>query len=249
MTIATEITEYLESKGADLVGFGELADLPKDVRHVFPLGISIAVALDPEIISQIHTGPTKQYHKEYERANHLLDSLARDAAEWLEQHGCNAKAFAATNEGVDPKTHSTCLPHKTVATRAGVGWIGKCALLVTEAYGSAIRLTKVLTDAKLPIASPVTESQCGDCSACVEACPGHAPTGKGWHIDSPRNAFFDAFACRKKARQLALERTGIEESFCGICIAVCPWTQKYLSKSTQPCAPPDPQRPPAFSGR
>ena len=53
------------------------------------------------------------------------------------------------------------LPHKTVATRAGIGWIGKCALLVTEKYGSAIRLTTVLTDMDLETDQPINGSKCG----------------------------------------------------------------------------------------
>ena len=45
----------------------------------------------------------------------------------------------------------TVMPHKTVAVHAGLGWIGKSALFVTEKYGSAVRLTSVLTDAPLSI--------------------------------------------------------------------------------------------------
>jgi len=38
------------------------------------------------------------------------------------------------------------MPQKTIATRAGLGWIGKTALLITPQFGSAIRLNSVLTD-------------------------------------------------------------------------------------------------------
>ena len=47
----------------------------------------------------------------------------------------------------------TALPHKTIATRAGIGWIGKSALLVTAKYGSAIRLSSILTDTPIETAS------------------------------------------------------------------------------------------------
>jgi len=42
-----------------------------------------------------------------------------------------------------------------------------------------------------------------------------------------RDEFYDAFACKKKAVE-STARLGIEGDLCGICIAVCPWTQKYI---------------------
>ena len=167
--------------------------------------------------------------EEYLRANALLDDLAGLAADLLVRGGHAAVALAATNVGIDPATHSTRLPHKTVATLAGLGWVGKCALLVTETYGSAIRLGSVLTDAPLQAAEPVTASRCGDCSACVDVCPGGALTGEQWGPGVPRDSFFDAFACRRACRSM-VERIGIDETICGMCIVACPWTRRYLAR-------------------
>lgn len=230
MTVFSELRNLLLSNGADMVGIADLHGITPDVRDDFPFGVSIAVALHPQIIAEIRDGPTKQYQEEYERANKLLDMLGHRAVQFLEERGHKAKWFAATNVGIDPKTHSTRLPHKTTATRAGLGWIGKCALLVTKTYGSAVRITTVLTDATLPTGEPVDTHLCGKCISCVEACPGHAPSGTNWQIGLHRDEFFDAFACRKAARELAMERLGILEPICGICIAICPWTQKYIER-------------------
>ena len=141
---------------------------------------------------------------------------------------------AATDEGVDLRTYSTRLPHKTVATRAGLGWIGKCALLVTRQYGSVVRLNRVLTDAPLPTAPAASRSRCGKCRACVDVCPAHAPVGRPWETGLARAEYLNAFACAATARELAARRTGVQGTFCGICIAACPWTQKYLKRSLQP---------------
>jgi epoxyqueuosine reductase len=238
--LANEIRSLLKSGGADIVGFADLRKLPADVRGGFPSGISIAVALDPGIVSEIGNGPTPRYHDEYSKVNRLLDSLGRLTATFLEEKGYNAAFAAATDTGIDSgnfsnttdmATLSTRLPHKTVATRAGLGWIGKCALLITEQFGSALRLTSVLTDAELPYGEPKDSSECGDCRACVDACPGKAPSGKSWRASLPRESFFDAFTCRRTARALALKNIGIEVSVCGICIQACPWTRKYIEKS------------------
>jgi epoxyqueuosine reductase QueG len=225
-----DFTTHLQAEGADLVGFANIEGLASDGQQAFPYGISLGVALHPQIIAGIHHGPTHEYYAEYERANHLLERLGQHAAGLLREHGHQALCLTVTDKGVEPNPHAPALPHKTVATRAGLGWIGKCALLITEAFGPAIRLTTVFTNATLPPGTPVTTSQCGTCTACVDACPGHAPSGKEWHVERHRDQFFDALACRHMAREMAATRIRIRDTICGICIAACPWTQRYRKR-------------------
>ena len=243
MTLSNEITGFLQARGASLTGFADLTTLPASARRNLPCAVGFAVALAPDIVAGIKDGPTAEYHAEYERVNTLLGELSLATAQLIRSHGFVAVSSAATNEGIDPETHSTELPHKTVGTLAGFGWIGKCALLVGEQFGSAIRLNRVLTDAPLPTGVPVSESRCRDCRACVDACPGLAATGDNWTCDKRREDFFDAFACRRVARETARRRTGISDTFCGICIAVCPWTRNYINRSTQQSHPADAERP------
>ena len=234
-----ELRTLLQSNGADMVGITDLHDIAPEVRDGFPVGISIAVALNPRIISGITEGPTQQYYDEFVRVNDLLDRLGHRAVEFLNEGGYRSTSLVVTVAGIDFKTApsidfktiSTRLPHKTVATRAGLGWIGKCALLVTKTFGSAIRITTVLTDAELPTSHPMNTELCGKCSSCVDNCPGHAPSGKNWQIGIRRDEFFNAFACQRSAFEISSKRIGIRETTCGICIAVCPWTQKYIKKT------------------
>ena len=228
----TDLFEYLTDNGADLVSSADLRNLPGDVRSGMDTGISIAVKLDSQIISALMSGPTLEYHAEFARANNLLSSLGQLASKFLQNSGYKAINLAVTDYNIDPKTHSTPLPHKTVATKSGMGWIGKNALLITRPFGSAVRLTTVLTNAEFPKAIPVKKSHCGDCIECVEACPGNAPQGENWEIGLYRDKFFDAWSCRKTARQQSTTRTGIRNTICGICIAVCPWTKKYIRKAS-----------------
>lgn len=124
--------------------------------------------------------------------------------------------------------YDSLLPHKTVATRAGIGWIGKSALLVTEEFGSMVRISSILTDAPLETAKPINRSKCGGCNVCRDACPAGAISGKLWDADVARDEFFNASACRKTARERAKKGFGIEISQCGKCIEVCPYTRRYL---------------------
>ena len=120
-----EIREMLLQNGGALVGFADLSVIPAGHRLNMRFGISIAVALSPGVISNIRHGPTKEYYDEYSKVNNLLDRLSIKAANFLQDKGWKAKFFAATNEGIFSETLSTYLPHKTVATLAGLGWIGK----------------------------------------------------------------------------------------------------------------------------
>lgn len=218
----------LRSRGAALVACGDLRALPEAPRQGLPVGVSIAVALDRQIVRDIRSGPTAAYFAEYQRVNGLLNELATAAGEFLRSRGHRAAGRQATvGSLMDLETLSTPLPHKTVATRAGLGWIGKTALLITREYGAAVRLTSVLTDAPLPTARPVDESQCGACEECAAACPAQASRRAAWKAGMERAELYDAFACRQKARELSA-RVGVSQSICGICIRVCPWTTRYL---------------------
>lgn len=231
VTLTGELRTLLRSNGADMVGFADLQNIAPDIRDSFPFGVSIAVALSPQIVSEIQDGPNRRYYAEYERANHLLDSLGYYAVEFLEERGHRTRWFPTTSVEIDPETLSTRLPHKTVATRAGLGWIGKCALLITEAFGSAVRITSVLTDVQLPAGEVIDVSRCGECRACVDVCPSQAPSGREWQVNLHRDSFFDPFACRRTAQEWVARRKGVRDNICGMCIAACPWTQRYIKRT------------------
>jgi epoxyqueuosine reductase len=230
MTIGDYLKKRLIEKGASIVGFAELSSVPVEVRKGLPYGIVFGVALDPAVVPGIKGGPTMEYYNEYKRINTLLNGLGDYTERLLKDNGYAALAKTQKVVVVDDSTEQTELPHKTVATRAGIGWIGKSALLVTEEYGSALRISSVLTNAELKAGTPVNSSRCGDCSICKDFCPGEAISGKVWEVGMDREEFFHAFDCRRAA----LERSGkigLKETICGLCIMKCPWTQRYLKRS------------------
>jgi len=228
-----ELECTLVDRGLTFMSCADLKALPSHICMEFPVGICLGKSLNPAVISEIAAGPTVSYANEYEKTNRLLDESAERCASILMAKGFQAIPFQASRYIKTDNTLSTDLPHKTVATLAGVGWIGKCALLVTEKYGSAVRYNTVLTDAPLPVGNPVSESRCGDCMECVHACPAEAPNGNGWYPGRPRHEFYDAHTCRAKARSLS-KQTGIEHPICGICIAACPYTKRYCQRSVRP---------------
>jgi len=225
-----DLTGYIKSEllchGADLVGVGNLTELPSEVRNNLPIGICVAVKYPADVIQGIKDLPTQEYNDWYNKLNSRLDMLVTFGAEALASLGCTAIAMTRTRVGSGESGDNTVLPHKTVATRAGIGWIGKCALLVTERYGSMIRLSSILTDAPLKADKPVNRSKCGGCMICTDACPAGAVSGKGWEPGIYRDDFFDPIKCRKTARERAEQGFGGGSTICGKCIEVCPYTRR-----------------------
>jgi len=212
-----------------LVGFADISDLPVRSRELMKFAVSIAVTLAPSVIRGISSGPTTDYYQEYNRVNRLLSNLCKIAAEFLRKNGFNAVIIEPTVKELDFKTRTTKFQHKTAATRAGLGWIGKSALLVTEKYGSAVRLATVLTDAEFEAGEPIDNSQCGTCDKCVERCPALAIVGRNWTAGLEREMMLDAFKCCDNAKKMS-KNIGISATICGICINACPWTQKYIAR-------------------
>lgn len=225
MNISEQIMAMLYENGASIVGF---SDLNGTGYPDMPYGISVAVAIPREVVKSIHNAPTTDYFNAYHEINKKLDTLVLSAEKFLIDNGY--KAYAQTVDRVEEyDVFRTKLPHKTVATRAGLGWIGKSALFVTEKYGSAVRLSSLVTDAVLECGQPVTSSKCGDCLICKNACPGNAILGGNWDISTDRDNFFNALACRKKAREIAAEALDKEITLCGKCIESCRYTQRYIN--------------------
>jgi len=222
-----QIRSELSSGGADLVGFADISALPVAMRGSMTRAISIAAKVDPSVVSELADGPTQRYWREYDRLNALLAQLCKTGVDILHRSAAEALAIKATTAKFDEVTLSEPLPHKAVATRAGLGWIGKSALLITPEYGPAVRLGTVLTDADFETGDPVNASNCGQCRKCVDACPAQAIVGPNWELGTAREAIYDAFACRKKVREMTNQRA-IVPTICGICINACPWTQRYL---------------------
>ena len=183
-----EIEAFFREQGVELFGFADLSEIHAESRYGFPRGIVFAFPARRDIIRQIVKGPTSEYYREYQRLKEFLRQTGKRLEAFIKALGFEAMALEATVKKLNSKTLATRLPHKTSATLAGLGWIGKSALLVTEKYGSSMRLNTVLTDLPLLTGKPVLESKCGKCKICFTLCPAKAITGKNWKRGMKRSS-------------------------------------------------------------
>ena len=186
----------------------------------YPVAISLLMRLDPLVVRGMRHGPTPEYHEEYRRINTALDDATGTLVDVLAVHGHSAERVRATYDDIEPPA---LFPHKTAATSAGLGWIGKTALFVSPRFGPAVRLATVFTDLDLPAGEPVVESGCGACRACVDACPAGCGRDALWRPGMAREELFDAGACRRHMAR----HTAVEAEICGVCIAACPLASRH----------------------
>ena len=141
MNPTKEFRDYMISQGAALVGIGDLTAVPSSD---YPVGIAVAIPLPKHVIKDLQLAPTREYYKLYTTLNDKLNAIVTAGEKYLTGRGYQAYAQTTDRITVDSDNRSP-LPHKTVATRAGLGWIGKNCLLVTPQYGSAVRISSLLT--------------------------------------------------------------------------------------------------------
>ena len=216
------VEETLSTHNIALLGFADLSEIDADARRGFRYGVSLAMALT--VLPDAEEASIA-YFNEYRRVSAALKEASAFLTEQILARGYDAVSLWLLDR--QDEDFRTSLPFKTLATRAGLGWIGKSAALVTKEYGSAIRLSGVLTDMPFETGTPVNTSFCGTCTECVKHCPGKAIRGSLWDLRSDRDSLLDPHACKRAVieRGKALGQT---EGACGVCVAVCPWTKRFF---------------------
>jgi epoxyqueuosine reductase len=228
MKIESVIRKRVPDDGQHLYGFADLTGLLHPRFKGYDYGIMVAKKLDDSIVDSVINGPTMEYYNLYVDTNNYLAGLVKELADDLKALGINSLALnPTTNDVYRAVDYDLTLRHnfsqKMVATRAGLGWIGKTDLFISKKFGPRLRLASVLVDYPLKsLNKPIDESRCGKCNLCVEACPAKAATGQLWNIHLDRDQFYSARKCKETANRLTLERIGKDERICGICVSICP---------------------------
>ena len=224
------LTAWMQTRRIALWGAADLEGFPTPRDRAggdFPRALAWAIPMQPLIMAGIQAGPNQAYADEYARVNQRLNELGEQLTLEIRSRGFRAQPLAAS-ERTDAANLKGDFPHKTAATRAGLGWIGRHCQLVTYPFGPWVRLGTVFTDLDLPLGPAMTRSFCGRCTRCVEACPARALTGATWHPGLPREALLDPRACDRWKKEHYLRYH--QGHNCGICAAVCPYGLKLLTR-------------------
>ena len=215
------LTDYLKEQGAVLVGFGDVEGLAPKECSGLNTGISIAIRLSDAVIEGIDKEPTHSYYHHYRTVNFRIDQIILSGVMKLNEWGYLAMPIGAS-QSINKEGHryQGLFPHRTAATRAGLGWIGKNACLITKEFGPRVRLGTILTNLEVEYDTSIDESSCGTCTKCADACPAIALRGNNWSNKSDRIDIVDVIACSKHMSTY-YKHIG-RGSVCGVCIKACP---------------------------
>jgi epoxyqueuosine reductase QueG len=204
-----------------------------DLVPDLPLAVSIVMRHAPQALAGLErTEMSQAFFDDYSRLFGQLDAAAAAVVMLAHERGRRAVQISNVMSGPndDPPLadwgDAGVFPHKTAATQAGLGWIGKTAVFVSARYGPAVRLTTVFTDLPLEPGAPIVASRCGRCRICVDACPTGAGRDVLWRAGMPRDELYDEKACEAKTWE-HLEWDGT----CGVCQAVCPYTKAVAGEA------------------
>lgn len=225
-----EIEEFLKSKGAEVVGFASLEGI-KNVPPEYPNSILIGIPIEKEALKTIYTDDQTIYVESMKSVALKLNDIVLEGEEYI-INTMNYNALAMSRERVakDFEGLASKIPHKTTGTRSGLGWIGRCALLISPAYGAALRLSTILTDMPIKVGTPIDDSLCDDCTDCQDACPVDAINEVKWNSRRERDEYFDAEKCFKFIKSEMKRTKG--KSLCAKCGLACPYTKEYLGIET-----------------
>lgn len=119
------------------------------------------------------------------------------------------------------------------AARAGLGFVGKNAMLISREHGNWLFLAAILTTLDLAPDKPLRAQEtdfadtgllCGNCTRCLDACPTQALVAPGV-VDARRCISYQTIENKGIIpREL---RTGIGQRLygCDVCLEVCPWNR------------------------
>lgn len=141
------------------------------------------------------------------------------------------------------------LPEKRFAVMAGLGFIGRSSLVITEAYGPSCLLGALLLPLDFPLPEDMTSwervrietalvpgSGCGSCMACVEACPGSAIASHDMGIQLERCIqYWTAKAGTVPEQTQAV--WGQRLYGCDVCVATCPRSTRAWSVDARGTSP------------
>lgn len=126
-------------------------------------------------------------------------------------------------------TDTAPILERSLAKRAGLGWIGKNKMLINPKKGSYYLLGELFLNIDLEYDNPI-KNFCGNCTRCIDACPTDALAD----IGGLNSNLCISYLTIESKTEIPENLTDKLENYifgCDICQDVCPWNKSFSSYS------------------
>ena len=198
----------------------DIESLLEGVKSVLAVGMNYYVDAKPKenSLSIARYAWGKDYHK-------VIEQRLKRVGHWLEAERPNCRWKICVD--------SAPLLDKAWAEEAGLGWIGKNSNLINKKTGSWMVLGHLLSTEELTPDEPAKQ-RCGECEACINACPTKA-ISEPFIVNANQCLAYHTIENRNsKLPQEIIKSLGTWVAGCDICQDVCPWNQKRIPSSVDP---------------
>lgn len=211
-----ELQQFVDSGDCEMTGV-----TPLEAEWVFdheestlPNIVMLGVQHDYQELKHV---PAIKGGKDVTRQYLRAAAAAKKVAAWLREQGYQADAVTG------PMTGKILMIPPAIA--CGFGELGKHGSIINPEFGSAFRLSAVLTDAPFASTPPRefgVDDFCSRCRVCENACPPEAIAAEKQLVRGTHKWYVDFDRCIPYFA---------ETSGCAICIAVCPWSLPTVGMS------------------
>jgi epoxyqueuosine reductase len=155
-------------------------------------------------------------------------ATGRDYHRWLRERVFalreRLEAAGVPHGSMNGGTDAVPVLERALATRAGIGFLAKSAMVISPTHGPYLQLAELLTGMDLPTEPPATGS-CGTCTACLQACPTQAIVAP-FQVDARRCLSYTTIELRGFVPEALRAPQGEWLFGCDICLEVCPFTRR-----------------------
>jgi epoxyqueuosine reductase len=185
-----------------------------DAKSAILLGVNYGPDGDPlEVLARRDRGGISVYARGDDYHDLVKKKLKALGGFIYRRFGAEVKVFVDTAPVME----------KPLAARAGLGWQGKHTNLVSREFGSWLFLGSVFTALDLPADTP-QDDHCGNCHACLDACPTHAFPAP-YRLDARRCISYLTIEHKGPIPREFRAAMGNRIYGCDDCLAACPWNK------------------------
>ncbi|MCW8915347.1 MAG: tRNA epoxyqueuosine(34) reductase QueG [Magnetovibrio sp.] len=188
-----------------------------EAKSVIVLGSNYGPSVDPTAIFDHEDRGAISVYAQGKDYHDMVKKRLKQLGRWLvDEQNCEIKVFVDTAPVME----------KPLAQLAGIGWQGKHTNVVSREFGSWLFLGEIFTALELEPDQPEVD-HCGNCTACLDACPTDAITP--YQMDANKCISYLTIEHKGEIDPELAKHMGNHIYGCDDCLSACPWT-----KFTQP---------------